>query len=170
MAWAAVTPKFDDWKNPFGGTYRGWQPEDLVDFYFSERRNWAHFKKTRDVPLTLRQTSAEGPYQPERIPQYHQLALREIFNVGSDFSFSASFTYVAGEVAKGVSCILRLKSPGHFITAVCYDNEKMLVGFKDPAPVRWLQQTEDRNGNKWMNATQFKENIHPDITRCWRNE
>jgi hypothetical protein len=167
LPWAAVTPKFDEWENPFGGSYRKWQPEDLVDLYFHEEKNWPHFQQTRKLPLCHEQPH-DGKWPPEQIPQYHQLALREIFNCGSDFSFNATFTYVAGEVSRGVACILRLKNPGHFVTAVAYKEKDMLIGFKDPAPVKWLQKTEDADGNKWMGLNDFVDNVHTDITRCWR--
>jgi hypothetical protein len=111
----------------------------------------------------------DGMWPPEQIPQLHFRALKDIFGgIDADFSFSASFSYIAGEVSRGVSCILRLKNPGHFVTAVEYDEDKMLIGFKDPAPVRWLQPTEDADGNKWMSPSDFKSNVHTDVTRCWR--
>lgn len=167
MAWAAVTPDFDKWRNPFGGNYRKWQPEDLVDLYFHNEDNWEHFQETRLLALCHGQ-SHDGKYPPEQIPQYHQLALREVFGVGSDFSFNASFTHVASENARGTACILRLKNPGHFITVVKYDDNTGRIGFKDPAPVKWLQDTEDMDGNKWMTASDFRDNIQADITRAWR--
>ena len=172
MAWAAVTHNFDLWQNPFGGSYRGWQPEDLVDLYFHDEKLWEYFREVRrrtsnDIKLCHGQPH-NGMWPPEQIPQLHQLPLREIFGCGSDFSYSASFSHVAGETARGTSCILRLKDPGHFITANGYDVNKMTISFKDPAPVPWLQETEDANGNKYMTAQNFKDNIHTDITRCWR--
>lgn len=171
MAWAAVTKDFDNWKNPFGGPYR-WQPEDLVYFYLHDERLWDRFqeerRKTSSAVRFCHEQPHDGMWPPEQIPQLHQFPLREIFRCGSDFSYAASFTHVAGETTRGVSCILRLIDPGHFITAVKYDAEKMLIGFKDPAPVRWLNNTEDADGNKWMSPKDFKDNIHTDITRAWR--
>ena len=167
MAWAAVTPIFDNWKNPFGGHYRGWQPEDMVDLYFHEEKNWPHFQETRALPLCHEQPH-DGKWPPEQIPQYHQLALREIFGLGADFGFGANFAAVATWVSSGSAVILRVKKPGHFITAVCYDENKMLIGFRDPAPIAWLQSTENVDGIKWMGTTDYKDNIHDDYTRGWR--
>jgi hypothetical protein len=166
MAWAAVTPKFDEWKNPFGGTER-WQPEDLIDLYFHNEKNWPYFKTIRKLALCHGQPH-NNKWPPEQIPQYHQAALKDVLGCGADFSFNATFTHVAGTVNRKISCILRLKDPGHFVTAVDYKEKEMLIGFKDPAPVKWLQSTEDVNGNKWMSLNDFIDNIHSDITRCWR--
>jgi len=173
LAWAAVTPGFDNEekngiKNPWGGSYNKWQPEDMLAlFYHDEENVWPVFQAIRPLKLCHEQPH-DGMYPPEQIPQYMQAALRMVMGLGADFSFSASFSYVAGETARKVACILRLKSPGHFIMANGYDDEKMLISFKDPANISWLIETLDADGNKWMSAKNFKDNVHSDITRAWR--
>lgn len=173
MAAAAITPAFDGWRNPWGGSWR-MQPEDIVYLYLHDERHWNMFRTERkktssDVKFIHGQPPGKnGPWPPEQIPQTHQFPLREIFGCGSDFSVTATFGYIFEQITQGVSCILRLKSPGHFVTAVKPDVIKMSIGFKDPAPVPWLQNTEDADGNKWMTAEDFKANIHTDVTRAWR--
>jgi hypothetical protein len=168
MAWAAITAGFDSWLNPFRGKYR-WQPEDLVDLYFHDEGNWDKFKELRRVALTHHQTDDwHGPYQPERVAAYHQLALREVLGVMADFTYGANFGTVASNITMGTSVILHVRDPGHYVTGVKYNEEKMLIGFKDPAPIKWLQETEDADGNKWASPADFKANIRDDITRAWR--
>jgi hypothetical protein len=166
---AAVTPGFGmvPFPNPYGGPYRNWKPEDLTALYFHEEDNWPKFRQVRDLPLCHGQPH-DGKYPPEQIPQYHQLALREVFGLGADFGFGANFANVATWTSSGTAVILRLKKPRHFITAVCYDENKMLIGFRDPAPVAWLQETEDADGLKWVGVADFKDNVHDDYTRGWR--
>lgn len=167
LAVAAITHGFDKHKNPYGGTWRI-QPEDYVDDYFHDEKNWEHFKAVRNLPLTHVQTDdVNGPYQPERIPQYHQLALRDVFGVGADFQGKPTFEKLVREMRQGVAVIICLKSPGHFVTCVAYDPGKNLIGFKDPAPVRWKQETEDHNKNKWFGPDDMV-NIKWGYTRVWR--
>ena len=167
LAWAAVTPDFDKHVNPYGGFWRI-QPEDYVDSYFHNEKNWEHFKTVRDLPLTHNQTDdVNGPYQPERISQYHQLALREVLGVGADFKGSPTFEKIVYEIRKGVAIILLLKSPGHYVTAVKYDPDKNMIGFKDPAPVKWKQDTMDADRNKWFGLEDMT-NIGWGYTRVWR--
>lgn len=144
MGWAAVTPFFDHWRNPWGGTWRP-QPEDVLAEYFrDEINNWPKFIGIRLLNLKK--------YPPEQVPQYHPIALKEVLGVDGSFEWGTTFDLVAGLTASGNAVELCLKNPGHYILANQYDDEKKLIGFKDPAPevVRWKAETLDANGNKWF--------------------
>ena len=153
--------------NPYGGAW-ACQMGDYLDLYFHDERNWSKFKARRDLPLTHHQIKNGPPYQPERIPQYHEIAIKDVFGIGAQYCEGANFAAIASIVYDGTACILRMKNPGHYICAVCYDDEKLLLGFRDTAPVRWLQHTIDSNKIKWMTATDFRGMIHSDYTKIWR--
>lgn len=141
MGWAAVTPDFDSWKNPFGGTHRI-QPEDWLAEFFRDPKNFAEFMKIRPLDLRI--------YPPERVPQYHPLAVQQIFGLQSMFSWGTTFDLIASLIAPNRSVELCLKSPGHYVLANAFENGK--IGFKDPAPevVHWKAETLDSDGNKWF--------------------
>ncbi len=168
-AWAAVTPKFEELlkNNPFGGHW-AMQVEDYIDRYFHTESNWEKFKLVRNLPLThVQKDDVNGPFQPERITQYHQLACREVLGLGADFQGPVTFEKFVYAVRQGTALIICLENPGHYVTCVAYDPDKNLIGFKDPAPVRWKQETMDKNKNKWFGPKDM-DNIKWGYTRVWR--
>lgn len=167
IAAASVLPDFEARLNPWGGAWPI-QPEDYVDMYFHEERNWDKFQQVRQVPLTHHQVDdINGPFQPERIPQYHQCAFRDVFALGAEFGWGLIFGNIALWTTSGVAVVLCLNQPGHFVTAVCYDDTRRMVGFRDPAPVRWKQETVDADGLKWFGPDDMG-NVAGHYTKAWR--
>lgn len=110
----------------------GWkpQPEQVLWDYLNDPRNHKKFAAARPnlVP---------GTYPGNQIPQYYPVAVQEVFGRSGAYREGVTFDAVAAWVSAGKGVQLLLKSPGHFIPAVAFDDDKGELVYHDPFPERF---------------------------------
>lgn len=158
---AALIPQPETINNEYGGKWRC-QEGDYLSLYFRTPANLKKFKKIRKLNYKK--------YPPERVPQLHPIALKEVFNLKGEFIPDGNFDAIVAQLKRGnvVELCMIDSNPltpeitGHYILANQYDDTIDKISFKDPAKnvVRWLNKTLDKDGNKWLTRGDYAENIH----------
>jgi hypothetical protein len=111
------------------GGYRP-QPEDLLATYFNDPRNFDSMRKEW------------SGLDPEELPgnevaQWYPLAVREVFGNSCEFVGGLGFEEAARHIREGRAIQVCLRSPGHFIALVAYDEESSEFVIKDGWASRW---------------------------------
>lgn len=158
---AALIPQPETIKNEYGGEWRTQEGDYLAD-YFRTPANLKKFKKIRLLNY--------NKYPPEQVPQLHPIGLKEVFNLDSKFIKYGTFDDIVKELKVGnvvELCMidsnpLTPEATGHYVLANQYDDMLDKISFKDPAKevVKWLNETLDKDGNKWLNRMNYTDNFH----------
>lgn len=131
----------------------GWQaqPEQVLWDYLNDPRNYTKFAAARP-------NLAPGTYPGNQIPQYYPVAVKEVFGRTAAFKEGVKFEDVSQWVAAGKGVQLCLKTPGHFIPVVAFDDTAGELVFHDPFPDRF----PDKNGfGRRLTRDEFKSNVQP---------
>lgn len=135
------------------GTPGGWkpQPEQVLWDYLNDPRNYPKFAQARP-------NLAPGSVPGNQVPQYYPVAVKEVFGGRCEFRATIRFDDVAQWVAAGKGVQLCLKSPGHYIPAVAFDEQSGELMFHDPFPDRF----PDGNGfARKLTRAEFQSNVQP---------
>ncbi|MDA3854614.1 MAG: C39 family peptidase [Candidatus Woesearchaeota archaeon] len=108
------------------GAYKP-QPEEILNDYFHDPINYSKLNKIRPS------TPAEE-WQGNQIPQFYPIAIKDVFNIESHFSWGIAYSDIINSINKGKGLVVCLKSPGHFIAIVGYDSDNDTVIYNDPWP------------------------------------
>jgi hypothetical protein len=129
------------------GSYKPQPEETLMDF-FNDPINYDAFEKIRAGVIAT--------YPGNRIPQFYPYAVYEVFGVLSQFRWGFTFDDVAKYVTGGNPVQICLKSPGHYIAVVAYNDDKKHLIYNDSWPGRF----KDKNGfNRSMDYKEFSKNV-----------
>jgi hypothetical protein len=132
------------------GGYRP-QPEDILASYLNDPRNFAAMRE-----------SWSG-LDPEKLPgnevaQWYPLAVREVFGNTCEFVGDLAFERAVGLIRGGRALQVCLRSPGHFIALVAYDEEASEFIIKDSWTGRW----PDGDGFcKRLSRAEYETNVKP---------
>lgn len=110
------------------GPYRP-QPEEVLADFFNDPRNYEALRAERN---NLDPASLPG----NRVPQYYPLGVREVFGARCEFRWGAKWLEIVDELVRGNPVQLCLKSPGHYLAAVAYDDLTDEIVYHDPWPAR----------------------------------
>jgi len=133
------------------GPYRP-QPEEVLADFFNDPRNYDALRRER------RDVNPEG-IQGNRVPQYYPLAVREVFGASGRFSFGGSWASVVQLIKDGHAAQICLKSPGHYLAAVAYDDEKGEIIYHDSWPARVGGDGFARR----IGRVEYEQNVQPYI-------
>jgi hypothetical protein len=111
------------------GGYRP-QPEDVLASYFNDPNNFDAMRK------------AWPGLDPAKLPgnevaQWYPLAVHEVFGNACEFVGSMTFEKAVEHIRMGRAIQVCLRSPGHFIALVAYDDELSEFIIKDGWASRW---------------------------------
>jgi hypothetical protein len=127
------------------------QPEDLLAVYLNDPRNFASFR------------AAWPGLDPEKVPgnevaQWYPIAVHEVFGNTCEFVGELGFKEAAGHIREGRTIQACLRSPGHFIALVAYDEDKAEFIIKDGWAGRW----PDGDGFcKRLLRSEYETNVKP---------
>jgi hypothetical protein len=109
------------------GPYRP-QPEEVLADYLNDPRNYAKLRAERsDIdPVDI---------QGNRVPQYYAAAVADVFGYPARFVWT-SRAGVVEFLKAGYAVQICLKSPGHYLAAVAYDDATDEIIYHDSWPAR----------------------------------
>jgi len=110
------------------GPYRP-QPEEVLADFFNDPRNYEALQKER---TDIAPASLPG----NRVPQYYPLAVREVFGVQAGFAWVKDWIALVDYLVTGKAVQFCLKSPGHYLAAVAYDDMTDEIIYHDSWPAR----------------------------------
>lgn len=84
-------------------------------------------------------------------------AVSKVFGVNARYLDGQSFDWIASMVSGGIGCMICLKSPGHFLAVVAYDDESKELIYRDP----WPNRTGTDGFNLRMGKPEFESNVKP---------
>jgi hypothetical protein len=147
----------DEGKSGFGGDWVE-RPADALATFFATPANWPAFQSIRPLPLGW----GPGLFVPWEIPQYYEYAIKRVFGLIAKFEYG-TFENIVDYLKQGCAVQLCLVTPGHFISAVAYDDSTQEILFKDPwGQDRWPggNSVPDENGNKRFKELDYRQNIN----------
>jgi hypothetical protein len=127
------------------------QPEDALAIYLNDPRNFAAMRK------------AWSGIDPELVPgnevaQWYPLAVREVFGNSCEFVGNLPYAEAQAALARGKALQVCLRSPGHFVAIVAFDEEASEFIIKDSWGGRW----PDGDGFcKRMSRSEYETNLKP---------
>lgn len=132
---------------PGGGTV---QPEDVLTLWMNDLKNAGLQKAERpDVdPAT---------YLDNEIPQYYPVALSRVFGARAEFNPSITFASVGARMSLYQAVMICLKSPGHFLAVVAFDDATHELIYRDS----WPGRTGSDGFNLRMGSEEFTANVQP---------
>jgi hypothetical protein len=133
----------------------GWdmQPEGVLADWFNDPRNYP----------AMRMVRGDAEADPERIPgnrvpQFYPVAVKHVFGSGCSFLWLDNPEQAIDHIVAGRAVQLCLKTPGHYIAAVAYDDVTREIIYNDP----WPGRHEDGNGyNRRMTEAEWRVNLAP---------
>jgi hypothetical protein len=132
------------------GIYEPQSDEVLMD-YFNDPRNYEALRK-------IRQDTPPEKWNGNEVPQFYPQGVLSVFGVKAEFLWGNDFAKIASFLKAGRAVQLCLVTPGHYIAAVAYDDDKREIIINDPWPGRF----GDGNGfNRRMNGTEGRANVKP---------
>lgn len=123
------------------------QPEDALTLWMNNPAN------TSALQLVRKDIDPDD-YLGNEIPQYYPHAIGACFNVGCRYLEGQNFEWVASVVSEGHGVMICLKSPGHYLAVVAYDDETKELIYRDP----WPGRTGTDGYNLRMKKTEFDTN------------
>ena len=124
------------------------QPEDILLDYLNDPRNAEKFRGIRTDVDQL---------PGNRVPQYYPLAVGEVFGARCDFAWLHSFGGLSDYLIKGYAIQICLKSPGHYLAAIAFDDESGEIIYNDP----WPGRLGGDGFNIRMGSDEYEKNIQP---------
>jgi hypothetical protein len=127
----------------------GWspQPEDVLFDWFSDQRNYPVMKLARsDID--------PKDFLGNEVPQYYPDAVLAVFGVKAKYHESVGFTTISALVSGGEGAMICLKSPGHYLAVVAYDEATKELIYRDS----WPGRTGKDGFNLRMNADEYNAN------------
>lgn len=134
------------------------QPEDLLSLYFHDPRNLPLFNK-------LAPQFDFAKMLPNRCPSLYPRAVQAVFGVSCKFlDGKLTVGQLKENLIAGNTIQLCLKSPGHFVAAVNFDEKTNEIVYNDPF--------DGRGGvkgfNRRMSLTEYVNNVKDyAIIYCW---
>lgn len=126
------------------------QREDELTDFFNDPRNYARFRAVRD---DVDPASIPG----NRVPQYYPIAVKTLYGVRCEFLWTTLLAVVE-HLKEGRTAQLCFKDPGHFFSAVAYDEERDEIVYNDPWPERYM----DGNGfNRRAKTAALQDLVEP---------
>ena len=127
------------------------QPEDVLAAWFNDPNN---FDAMRKAWPGLDPQSLPG----NEVAQWYPLAVREVFGNPCEFVGELGFEKAAGLIREGRTIQVCLRSPGHFIALVAYDEDRLEFIQKDGWASRW----PDGDGFcRSFSRSDFETNLKP---------
>jgi len=132
------------------GGYRP-QPEDVLMSFFNDPNNFASMR------------AAWPGLDPDKLPgnevaRWYPLAVRKVFGNACEFVGAISFEQAATHIREGRAIQVCLRSPGHFVALVAYDDERAEFILKDGWASRW----PDGDGFcKRLARSEYETNLKP---------
>jgi len=103
------------------------QPEDVLALWLNDPRNR---QKMRNARPELEPFQFPG----NQIAQYYPPAVAEVFGIQGEYIEGGTWEVVKLNLIQGHGVMVAMKSPGHFISVVAYDNLKDEFIYHDPFP------------------------------------
>jgi hypothetical protein len=132
------------------------QSEEVLCDYMNDRRNYDKLRAARPdlVP---------GTYLGNEIPQYYTVSVPEVFGVGAQYREGISLDGILLALKDNRGTMVCLKSPGHFLAVVAFDDATGELIYNDPwAGDPWPMNLKGTPGfNRRMSAQEFLLNCKP---------
>lgn len=134
----------------------GWEPqaEDVLTLFMADPRNEEDFRK-------IRPSLDPHEYMGNRVPQYYEYAVREVFGVKANFTWDFGWTFdkTINMLKAGYAVQICMKVPGHYLAVVGYNEDVDMLVYNDS----WPQRRGIKNGgfNEIMGRTEFGANVEP---------
>ena len=112
------------------------------------------------LKLKARRNLNPDKYMGNRIPQWYDIAIPDVFGIKTSFSRKVSFEIIKNKLKRNISTMLCLKRPGHFVAVVAVDTEKNELIYNDPWPGNyWPRRLKGTSSfNRRMRLQEFKNN------------
>lgn len=120
------------------------QPEDFLTVWMNDPKNHPGLGIPKDALVN-------------EWAQAYPNAVTKVFGVPCRYLTGQSFEWVSSMVAGGVGVMLCLKTPGHYIAVVAFDNLTNELIYRDP----WPGRTKTDGFNLRMGVKEFTENTKP---------
>jgi hypothetical protein len=126
------------------------QPEEILMDYFNDPRNY-------DKLTAARPGTPAKDWLGNEIPQFYPVAIKDVFGVDCKFDWISDFNKIAEFLKSGKAVQLCLKTPGHYVAAVAYNETSKEIIINDPWPGRFA----DGNGfNKIITFDEYSKNVN----------
>lgn len=132
------------WYSP---TMASIQPEDALTLWLNNPANTAALQG-------IRKDIDPDDYLSNEIPQYYPHAIGACFGVQARYVEGKNFEWVADMVRNRCGVMICLKSPGHYLAVVAYDDVSKELIYRDP----WPGRTGTDGFNLRMGANEFVTN------------
>ena len=129
------------------GVYRP-QPEEVLMDYFNDPRNISRLREVRRLPDNI---------PGNRVPQYYEMAVEEVFAQRAEFRWGCHFDTVANHVSAGNPVMICLESPSHYVAVVAFDTDTAELVYHDS----WGARFPDGRGgfSRRMARAEFSSNV-----------
>lgn len=129
------------------------QPEEVLTDFFNDPANYKDLEKARAG-------MDPGKWLGNEVPQYYTVAIPKVFNVDCKFVWAPSWEDIAEYLSKNIGIILCLKTPGHYIGGVGYDDFTKELIYNDPWPGnKWPERYAGKSGfNRRITQEEFNKN------------
>jgi hypothetical protein len=136
------------------------QPEDILTCWLNDPRNYS---------LLLGERKDINPinYMGNRIPQYYPIAIFTLFGFAGKYESSISLEKIKTAIDQGHGVMACLKSPGHFIPIVAYEDDEII--YHDPWPGNsWPARFRGSHGRNRRIAEDERQNLQNFYVEVWK--
>ena len=124
------------------------RPMDFLTVWMNTPANLPAMSKTITNP---------DLYMENEIAEFYPVAVQTVFGAVVEYHTGQTFDWLASLVAGGHGAMICLKSPGHFLAVVAYDDEKQELIYNDS----WPGRTGTDGFNLRLTKTDFESNVKP---------
>ena len=128
-----------------GATLR---PMDFLSLWMNTPANW---------PKLVTGSINPSLYMDNEIAQFYPSALWVVFGVVARYLEGQTFEWVSSLIQSGKGAMICLKTPGHFLGIVAFDDQTQELIYNDP----WPGRTHTDGFNLRMKKEEWESNVKP---------